>query len=49
MPKPGPQQRIEIDDGWLLQWVEYGMTELRTYLWKIDEFARWCAEHGRDV
>ncbi len=43
--EPETTQRIEIDDRFIGEWIEYGMAEIHSYLAKHLRFARWCDEH----
>lgn len=46
--KKPQEQRAEVDERWIDQWLTFGFTELDLYLWKRAEFDKWCASHDRN-
>lgn len=34
--------RINIDERWLAEWVDFGIREIQTYLLKHERFERYC-------
>jgi len=37
------EQRV-IPERWLIEWVEFGLTDMRAYLRRHAEFDQWCRE-----
>lgn len=42
---PPDADAIKIDEKYLVEWVEFGWTELVSYLTKHARFDAWCLEH----
>jgi hypothetical protein len=36
-----------IDETYLLEWVDFGLAELASYLLKVALYERWCHRNGR--
>jgi len=45
---PDPPAPIQIDEGFLVEWFDFGWAELLSYLAKHATFYRWCVEHHRE-
>jgi hypothetical protein len=44
---PPPQHVVEIDETYLAEWIEFGMTELATYLYRKTQFDHYLTTHNR--
>ena len=45
--KPKPQKTVEIDEGWLRSWMDYGFVEMDAYMARSAAFEAYCVAHPR--
>lgn len=43
-----PPEHVEVDEKFLVEWIEFGMDAITSFLTKHAKFDAWCLEHRQE-